>query len=455
MTANAPANPWPLRVYWLIAVVGFVAILALNLPGQMTVDTTYQLYEGRSGHRLTFNPWIMSWLLGRFDALTPGTGLFMAANAAVLMASLAALPRLSARPVGWGAPVVLALVLATPQLINFQGIVWKDVLFANLAIAGFVTLALAVRQGVPTWRSLIAPLLLFAVAGLVRQNGQIAAAMAAVALGVVVGQTRGWRRGAVYGASGLAAVLVLAGLLGSALQPAVSELKNANTVGLRVIQHYDIVGAVAADPAFDLSDLPPECAAVIRAEGPGLYSDERTDGFDQSPALTRALWQTPKARLAAAWTGMIVERPGLYLTHRLKVFGQVFLTPSIERCGPIAAGVAGPADILAKLRIAPGIDGRDAWLQRYASAFFATPVFSHLTYAVLALAVAVALALRRRPADIAMIGLMLSGLGFAASFLFLSIACDYRYLYMLDLSALAGLVYLALDPPWLNRPETT
>lgn len=96
MTANAPANPWPLRVYWLIAVVGFVAILALNLPGQMTVDTTYQLYEGRSGHRLTFNPWIMSWLLGRFDALTPGTGLFMAANAAVLMASLAALPRLSA-----------------------------------------------------------------------------------------------------------------------------------------------------------------------------------------------------------------------------------------------------------------------------------------------------------------------------------------------------------------------
>jgi uncharacterized membrane protein YphA (DoxX/SURF4 family) len=46
-----------------------------------------------------------------------------------------------------------------------------------------------------------------------------------------------------------------------------------------------------------------------------------------------------------------------------------------------------------------------------------------------------------------MIGLMLAGLGFAASFLFLSIACDYRYLYMLDLSALVGLVYVAIDPP--------
>lgn len=446
------ANPWPLRVYWLIAAIGFAAILALNLPGQMTVDTTYQLYEGRSGHRLTFNPWIMSWLLGRFDAVTPGTGLFMAANAALLIVSLAALPRLTARPVGWGAPVVLALVLATPQLINFQGIVWKDVLFANLAVAGFVTLALAVRRGVPAWRSLIAPLLLFAVAGLVRQNGLIAAAMAAAALGVVIGQTRGWRRGAVYGASGLVAVLVVAGVLGAVLQPAVSELKNANTVGLRVIQHYDIVAAVAADPNFDLSDLPPERAAVIRAEGPRLYSDERTDGFDQSPTLTRALWQTPKARLEAAWKDLVLQRPGLYLTHRLKVFGHVFLTPAIERCGPIAAGVDGPADILAKLRIAPGVDRRDAWLDRYARAFFGTPVFSHMTYAVLALAVAGALALRRRPADIAMIGLVLSGLGFAASFLFLSIACDYRYLYMLDLSALAGLVYVALDPPWLNRP---
>ena len=456
MKANvSAANPWPLRVYWLVAAIGFAAILALNLPGQMTVDSTYQLYEGRSGHRLTFNPWIMSWLLGRFDAVTPGTGLFMAANAALLMVSLGVLPRLTVRPVGWGAPVVLALVLATPQLVNFQGIVWKDVLFANLAIAGFVTLALALRQGVPAWRNLIAPLLLFAVGGLVRQNGLIAAGLAALTLGVVLGRTAGWRRGAAYGAGGFAAVLALAGLLGSALQPTVSELKNANTVGLRVIQHYDIVGAVAADPAFDLSDLPPERAVVIRAEGPRFYSDERTDGFDQSPALTRALWQTPKDRLAAAWTGMILERPGLYLTHRLKVFGQVFLTPSIERCGPIAAGVAGPADILAKLRIAPGVDGRDAWLRRYAGAFFATPVFSHLTYAVLALAVAGILALRRRPADVAMIGLMLSVLGFAASFLFLSIACDYRYLYMLDLSALAGLVYVALDPPWLNRSGNT
>jgi hypothetical protein len=441
-------NPWPLRAYWLVAALGLVAILALNLPGQMTVDTVYQLYEGRSGHRLTFNPWIMSWLLGLFDAVRPGTGLFMAANAAMLMASLAALPRLAARPVGWLAPVVLALVLATPQLVNFQGIVWKDVLFANLAVAGFVTLGLALRGGAPSWRGLIAPLLLLSLAGLVRQNGLIAAAMAALALGFTVGNAAGWRRGLTYGVGGLAAVLALAGLLGATIQPKVSELKNANSVGLRVIQQYDVVGAVAADPTFDLSAIPPERAAVIRAEGPALYSDERTDGFDQSETLTRALWQTPKAKLAAAWEGLILHRPGLYLTHRIKVFRWVFLTPNIERCGPGAAGIDGPPDILAKLKIARGWDARDAALNRYASRFYGTPVFSHLTYAVLALALGGALALRGRPSDLVMIGLLLAGLGFAASFLFLSIACDYRYLYMLDLSALVGLIYVALDPPW-------
>lgn len=441
------ANPWPLRAYWLVAAAGFVAILAINLPGHMTVDSAYQLYEGRSGHRLTFNPWIMSWLLGLFDAVRPGTALFMAANAGLLTASLAALPKLTQRTAGWLAPAVLALVLATPQLIHFQGIVWKDVLFANLAVAGFVSLGLAVKSERASWVWLIGALLLFAVAGLVRQNGLIAAAGAALVLGAVAGRSGGWARGAAVGLAALAGVLAVAWALGAAIRPQVSELKNANTVGLRVIQQYDLVGAVAADPDFDLSALPPDKAAVIRAEGPALYSDERTDGFDQSETLTRALWQTPKVNLEQAWTGMVLHRPGLYLTHRIKVFAQVFLTPQITRCGPAAAGVDGPADILAKLNIEQGWDARDTWLNSYSSAFYGTPVFSHLTYAVLALALIGILLLRRTASDLAVIGLLLSGLGFAASFLALSIACDYRYLYMLDLSALVGLVYVALDPP--------
>ena len=53
-------------------------------------------------------------------------------------------------------------------------------------------------------------------------------------------------------------------------------------------------------------------------------------------------------------------------------------------------------------------------------------------------------------ADLAVIGLMLAALSFAASFFVISLACDYRYLYLLDLAALVGLVYWALDPPPLK-----
>jgi hypothetical protein len=51
-----------------------------------------------------------------------------------------------------------------------------------------------------------------------------------------------------------------------------------------------------------------------------------------------------------------------------------------------------------------------------------------------------------------MIGLQLAAIGFAASFLVISIACDYRYLYFLDVAALTGLLYLSLDPAvWRRR----
>jgi hypothetical protein len=35
---------------------------------------------------------------------------------------------------------------------------------------------------------------------------------------------------------------------------------------------------------------------------------------------------------------------------------------------------------------------------------------------------------------------------FCASFFFISLACDYRYFYVLDLSALTTLIYIALYP---------
>jgi len=48
---------------------------------------------------------------------------------------------------------------------------------------------------------------------------------------------------------------------------------------------------------------------------------------------------------------------------------------------------------------------------------------------------------RRRPADIVAAAMLASAFAFAASFFVISVACDYRYLYFLDLAVIAATLY--------------
>ena len=73
-------------------------------------------------------------------------------------------------------------------------------------------------------------------------------------------------------------------------------------------------------------------------------------------------------------------------------------------------------------------------------------MFAHPVYAAVVLLALVALLRRRRPQDLAMAGLLAAALVFSLSFFVISIACDYRYLYVLDLSAIAAALYLLADP---------
>jgi len=97
------------------------------------------------------------------------------------------------------------------------------------------------------------------------------------------------------------------------------------------------------------------------------------------------------------------------------------------------------------LGIAPRMDARDNWLFRYALLFSGTPIWSHATFALVGLVALVLLLRRRRHEDIAIAGLLVSSFAFAASFFVISIACDYRYLYFLDVAALSSALYLGLD----------
>lgn len=443
----------PARAALLVLALGYAAMLALNLPGHLSFDSVVQLHEGRTHVRDTWAPAIFGWILGFFDGFVPGTGLYVAVSGALFYGSLAAM--LALRPAtSWAAVAVAAILAASPLVLIYQAIVWKDVLFANCALAGCVALAHAAkawpRPGV-RWLWLVAALLLLALAALVRQNGVVVAVCAAAALGWVA--ARRWRGKALWAAGGLAAVMALSQLMSVAVEPTATSAEEANTKGVRIVQRYDVIGAVARDPTFRTTNMEaynPRANAVVRANAEKYFTAQRVDTLGV-PVIANALKDIEPEAITADWKRLILERPLLYAHQRLGVFHWLIAPPELDRCLPVYIGVDGPREKLAELGIPLRLSPKDQALHDYAKRFYATPLYAHFTYVGLAILTILALLVRRDPQDIAVIALMLGGLAFAGTFLIISLACDFRYLYMLDLAGMAGLFYLAIDPRLRRR----
>jgi len=417
----------------------------------MSVDSVMALHEGRFGVRETFGPAVYSKILGLFDEVLPGTALYVTSSALILFGALASLTDLRGRAT-WSATAFAVVLVLSPTLLLFQGIVWKDVLFGNLTVAAFVLLAhaeLARANPARRWATLVAAGVALAVAMSVRQNGLILVIAAAVAVGWQE-RSKGWAAGLAWGGVSLVAVVALAQTLNVLAQPVRAGPDKAFESGLRIVQHYDIVGILAHAPEARLAVIArtrPEAAHVIETEGRRVYSSERIDSFDQSPQLAPALWKTSKDDVRAQWLKLVSNHSGAYLAHRWDAFIWVLINPRLERCVPIHVGVDGPASHLVALGIPAGQSRANVAIANYATWWYVTPFYSHLALAAAALIVAGFLGFRREGADMVIAALMLGALAFAGSFFLISIACDYRYLYALDLAAVTGLLYLALDPP--------
>ncbi|MBS0359765.1 MAG: hypothetical protein JSR98_00175 [Proteobacteria bacterium] len=217
-----------------------------------------------------------------------------------------------------------------------------------------------------------------------------------------------------------------------------------------ILEHYDIVGAKVRSPRLKFKEIAkadPAAADLLERQAGGVYSAQRVDTLDADDTYRRTLWHVPDAAMNAQWRRIVLHYPAAYLRHRLGVFHWTFLTPDLQRCLPVTVGVSGPEAMVRDLAVQTGVDPQDAGVGNYARAFYGTPVFSHLTWALVAVAMIGWLLRRRDPADWAMVGLMGGALVFTASFFVISVACDYRYLYLLDIAAMTGALYVALDPP--------
>jgi hypothetical protein len=442
---------WPAPRIAAAAVLGaaFVATVAVNWPGHLSYDSAEQLLEGRVGLYNTWHPPVMAWLLGVFDRIVPGAGLFVLFDAALGFGALFALMLLGR--VRWRTVAVGVGIAFLPQMLLYQGVVWKDVLFADAAVAGFVCLAVTAAR----WRTggeaaAVGMFLLLSLGALTRQNGLVVLPFATGALFWIARWHGGSRRTALVAAGGGLAVMIV---IVAAATLALERRSNGDSgpaEQMHVLAFYDLSGAVAANPGLRMDvlvDDDPDLEATIRTRGATLWSPVRNDPIMSDPAIQEALTNPhgDTDALVAQWRALIADHPWTYMRVRAADFLEVFATPDIAAARPVFTGVEAPASLLDPLRIAPRKDGRDRVLEAYGKALFGTPVWSHVTFAAAAIACLVLMLRRRNPTDIAIAALLASALAFSASFFIISISCDYRYLYFLDLSALAALFYLSLD----------
>jgi len=426
-----------------LLLLGFVLLLALNWPGQMSYDSVVQLTDGRSGQYDSWHPPVMAWLLGLFDGLLPGTGLFLLFTTLLLLGAWLLL--LWGRRAGWGLPILTVLAFATPQLILYQGTIWKDVLFANAGIFAFALLAKAAacwRDTTPRALLLLLCAIALGLAALARQNGFLLLPVAAITFGLIARRQNasGWRHG-------LGLLLASLAVMGGAnfLLNFRGDNGEGRSEQIRLAQTYDLVGAVRLDPSIRLEVFEkraPVLEAAIRKDGVRLYSPRLVDTLEQSDTLTQAIYHAPSGVVFAQWRQLILSHPGLYLRERWPVFRWVVAPPDPIVCHPDVVGVDGPKDMLKGLGLKEQIRSQDRLLYSYVANFFHTPVLSHLLYGAIAASLAFLLARRGSMADLAIAGLQIAALGFAASFFVVSIACDYRYLYFLDLAAMTGALQL-------------
>ncbi len=453
-----------------MALAGFAACLAANLPGHFSPDSVWQLAQGRTGVYDDWHPPVMAWMLGLADRLSPQAALFAGFDAALFFGGLLALVGLERRPSPWSL-LALGLIAASPIVLVYQGIVWKDVLFADAALAGFAALTWSTRfHQRPRLRWTLAglALCLLALACLARQNGAVAPICGLGALLVddwLAGLRRQPRMRAFAAAALRAAgAAIFVGLVVGLASWGLALRGNhapQSARQLERIQLYDLAGVLNADPSLRLAILRRDAPALetfLRRGAAPAWREASGDNLIELPGA-RALFGSSGEAVRRQWLTMIGERPLLYLRERARVFEAVLLTPSRDVCPMVFAGVdsANPR-LLAQAGLSLRFDARDRWDDTYEFGFLGTPVFSHLFYGAIAAILGgwavVDLRAGRRPGEmITIIAMLTYALITTASFFLISTACDYRYLYFLDVAAMAALAHRAAKlGPASRRP---
>ena len=202
---------------------------------------------------------------------------------------------------------------------------------------------------------------------------------------------------------------------------------------------------IVGDSLTHVSIYPNDLAKRLTEVGPRLYTPIGHDRLTDDAEI-RSFIISSVSVVGRQWRDLILSDPLAYLAVRAQDFGWLFLSQHPHACLIYAVGVIGPVADLNAARLTFRYDGRDHWLDEdYAAPLVATPVFSHPVFAAAGLFCLCFLLLRRRPADLAIAAFLVAVLLYTLSYFVIAISCQYRYLYVIDLSAIGASLYVLAD----------
>jgi hypothetical protein len=341
-----------------------------------------------------------------------------------------------------GAVWLLLPAACSPAILNFIGVLWKDVgLAVSLAFCfACVALSRATRAGQVTTLLVVLVVSFYAVG--VRYNAAPALLPLLWLLLLPFFGRPGWRRSvgsATLAITGTALLLVGGGLVSY-------KLLDAKRIHLeQAIELYDLAGISVISGADVIPDEAKGAnfsSQALRAAYSPTSSSFLIYGPDQATPPLLQFTANPQylATFRQAWEHAIINYPWAYLSHRGAVFASLLgsFWPTVDyrqQSATFEANVGVLGDPAVK-----NIDvGRPIFGQRVAASLLMafinwTAMHTYLLFGwpwllVLVATFAAAIVLRKRPMAEVAIGLSASGLLYLLPYFFAAPSSDFRYLY--------------------------
>lgn len=422
-----PSRGTAMAIAALIA-AGFALSVAVFYPGYMTVDADW-VYKAINDGLGDWQSPAMSVLWRLIDPIAPGSLSMFLLMALLYWGGFG----LIAFTVTRHAPrlgVIAALLAFTPPAFFFIGMIWRDVLFADMWLcAAAITYATAHLPARRRWPAQTIAMLLVGIGVLLRPNAIVAAPI--LAAYVVWPVAFSWKRTTVVLIPGIVAGYAL---IHTAYYPVLDAERQ---YPLHSVFVFDLGGITyySGENRFPVTFTPEQTAMLFTTQ---CYNTSRWDYYwhikpcdfvmQRLERKDDKFFGTP--RLVEAWRNAVLSNPIAYLKHRATFMG-TFLgrdsigLPVLELDGPARRIHAQNPLFMAMVALHNAL--QPIWLLSLA-----------VWLAIASAVCAWAWPLRATPSGAFAIGVTGSGIAYVLSYFPFGVAADFRYGYWCVLASLVG-----------------